>query len=282
MPDLDPHGGTETVTVPTHETPTETKTEPTERVSEDKNLLERDGVKYVRAEALHHEREKNQQLSAALGQLEPVLPEFQEFLKTRKERQAATVARTAEPSSDYSPDELEGLAVTRGYYTDDQKPDLARAKQELDILTRIADRRTARSIKPLAEQTARDRADANRLAARSRTFVDGEPLVDQKYVDAAFASVTPDLAADPEVAAMLQIVAVGLQSLDDRKEGRGRSTRREPMHVERGSSRFSAGEGNYSPLEIAAAKARGKSPAEFQKLSAAVNKLDAGVLEEGL
>ena len=54
------------------------------KASEDGNLLEKDGKKYVREEALHEERTARQKLSSTLRQLEPLMPEFQEFLKGGK------------------------------------------------------------------------------------------------------------------------------------------------------------------------------------------------------
>src|SRR6478609_9011561 len=80
------------------------------KLSEDGNLAEHKGVKYIRQEALHAERQRNKELSDTLSKLDPYLGEFEEFLKQKGSRLSSTVERTAAHTrtedSDYSDDEL--------------------------------------------------------------------------------------------------------------------------------------------------------------------------------
>lgn len=287
MPDdvLDPHqsGAATGVTnvgvagVPTPEPPKET-------LSEDRNILEREGRKYVPAEALTAEREARQKAQKVLSDIEPVLPEFEEFLKQKQARNASTVQRaSAQTDSDYTADELEGFALNRGYVqADGLTPDINRAKVELDIITRVTDRRTDRRVQPLAAQSASDRSVAHLNRALTATWNDGEPIADPRYLEAAFKSLPKEYTSDENVANILQVVAAGLEYLDQRKTGviRRGGKGREPMHVEHGSGRLDSDDGGLSRLELAAARARGKTPEQWAKTSKAANALQRGVLEE--
>jgi hypothetical protein len=254
-------------------------------VSEDGNILERDGHKYVRAEALHEERSERQKLANTIKSLEPLMPEFEQFLANKRDRNASTVQRTAPETGDYSEDELSGLAITRGYYdADGQTPDLKRAKSELDILSRVAARTSGRLLKPIAEQTAKDRSAANRANATSSKFVDGEPIAQDKYMKAAFDALPEEYSADPMISNITQVIAAGLEYLDHRKNGtlrRGRGGR-EPMFVERGSGRYDGDSGNLSDLDLAAARARGKTPEEWGKMQTAVGGSPRGPANQNL
>jgi hypothetical protein len=259
--------------------------EPQETVTPDGNILERDGHRYVREEALHNERQERQRLSKTVAALEPLMPELEEFLKGKQARQNAVVGRVSAPSGDrdYSDDELEGLAITRGYYQQDGvTPDLKRAESELNILTRVADRRAARQMRPLSEQTTADRAASHRSQAMNAKFVDGEPIADPKYLQAAFDALPKEYTADPNVANITQVIAMGLEYADMRRNGTFRRGRggRDPMMVERGGGRIDSGGGEMSELDRAAARARGKSPEGWAKMTKAVGGSRSGVLED--
>lgn len=245
------------------------------KATDDGNQIEYGGRKYVREEAMHGERTKAQGYAKTLQALEPLMPEFEQFLESKRSGRAATVDRatthSAVDSGDYSEDELTGYAITRGYFGEDQKPDTRRAKADLDIMTAIADRRAGRAIRPLAEGSARDRAATNAARAMSQTFVDGEPIADAKYLQAAFDAVPDEIKADPNVSNILTVVAAGLQALDDRRTGRGRSTsRREPAFREGGGGRAERTNDSLDALDRAAARARGKTDEQWAKTQKAV------------
>jgi hypothetical protein len=264
------------------------------KVSEDGNVAEHKGVKYVRQEALHNERQERQKLAATLAALDPVMPEFEAFLKQKNERQSATVDRVRQSTrseSDFSDDELEGFAITRGYYEQDNvTPDTKRAQKELDIISGISRRQVAREVAPDRESTTKERARINRDKALNAKFLDGQPVASQQYVQAAIQSLGDEQLADPNVANLVQVIAAGLESLDQRKNnlGRGRPQRqnREPMLVEHSTGRFDGDDGEITDLDRAAARARGKSPEAWAKLSKQVNKVSSNrgsaILEDGV
>lgn len=257
--------------------------EPAPRVSDDGNIVEVGGKKYITMEALQSERQQRQQLAQTLATLDPVMPEFQEWLTQRNNRQNANVERTRQSTRpanpDYSDDELEGFAITRGYFKEDNTtPDLSRAQRELDIISGINRRVTRQEIEPVSRLTRAEAARVNRERASGRKFVDGQPIADQRYIDTAFDSLPPEMAADPNVANLTQVIAAGLEYLEHRKNGtlpsRGvrRAGGREPMYLEQGTGRFDGDNGELSSLDLAAARARGKTPEEWAKLTRSINK----------
>lgn len=261
--------------------------EPELKVSEDGNMVSRGDVKYVRHEALHEAREQARLATEQLKQLEPLLPDLQDFIRNKREGGAAAVDRSGQGAkSDYTDDELDGYAIVNGLYTADGiTPDRKRAEGGLQIIDRIAQRRSGEAVRPIAEQTRADRARTNAAGVRGRMHSDGKPIAEEKYVDAVLASLPAETLADPTVANLTNLIAAGLEYLDIRKQGR-QVTRREPVFREVDTGHFDGQDiaERLSPLELAAARARGKSPEQWAKMTASANKTprgkDPNVLEE--
>jgi hypothetical protein len=286
-PAHDPDGGTNVgaAGIPAPEAKGEKKPDEVV-VSEDGNIVERGGVKYMRAEALHNERQARQNAERQLAALAPVMPEFEEFLKTRENRKTAVRESVASGGEQDDKEYLQEVATALGFYDETNQPDLRRAQAHLNITRREAGRVTDKRVRPVEESSQLAQARANRERARGQKFVDGQPIADDKYLEAAYNALPEEYLADPQVAALTQVIAAGLQHLDERKSGvrRGQQPQRrqqsgEPMFVERSTGRFDDGEGEISQLDIAAARARGKSPEEWAKMSKKVN-TTRGVLEE--
>lgn len=258
---------------------------PAERVSEDGNIIERDGKKYIVFDALQQERGKRQKAESTLAALEPVLPEFNEFLKTRENRRAAVKESVAATDDKDDPEYLNEVAIALGFFNEQNEPDLRRAQAHLNISRREATRVAERTVRPVAENTAREQARMNRERNRSARFVDGQPVADEKYLEAAAGALPEEMLADPQVASLIQVIGAGLQYLDERKTGTARRggspapRRGEPMHVERGTGRYDGDDGEVSALDLAAARARGKSIDEWKKMSNRVN-ASRNVLDE--
>lgn len=243
-----------------------------DRVTPDGNVLERDGKKYITMDAFAAERGKAQRYADALSQLDPLMPEFNEFLQTRNNRR--TAVRESVAGQDKDDDAyLSEVATALGYYDETNQPDLRRAQAHLNVTRREAKRESAAAVKPVHESTVRERARTNREAAAGRKFVDGQPIAEQKYLEAALKQLPDELIADDNVANIAQVLAAGFQYLDMRRNGdlgRGRRTR-EPMLVEGGSGRFEGDDGGLSDFDRAAARARGKSPEAWVKMTKQLN-----------
>lgn len=275
---VDPHGGE---TVVGGVAPGGAEEKPDFRVTDDRNQVEYGGHKYVREEALHAERERSQGYRETVENMRPLLPEFEQFLRSKQGSERAAVDRSTRgvQSDDYTEDELTGFAITRGYFDGQNQPDLKRAKDDLDIMTAVADRRAGRAVRPLAEETARDRAQRLTERAYNNTFVDGEPIADQRYLKAAFDAVPDNMKADPQAANILQVVAAGLQYLDQRRnpgatrQTRQRTTTREPIFREGSGRNFNDdGTSELDGLDLAAARARGKTPEQWAKMKSSMDR----------
>ncbi len=252
-------------------TGTGTPTAPDFQITDDENQVTTRGHKYVRQEALEAERQRASGYVDTLNQLKPLMPQFEEFLRQRGNTQRADVSRATQgaPEDQYTEDELNGYAITRGYYRDvngTRVPDMQRAKDDLDIMTAIADRRASRHVRPLADMTAADRAAANRNRVGTQEFVDGDLVAGQQYLDAVFQSVPSQLTSDPQTANVLAVLAAGLEALDQRRSGQRRGRGRgEPVFREGAGARAGGADGTLDALDRAAARARGKSPQEWAK-----------------
>ncbi len=253
------------------------------KASEDGNIVEHGGKKYITMDALTSERAQRQKLAETLSALEPVLPDFEEFLKTRNTRRQSVRDGASGGNDDAA--YLNEVAIALGLYDETNQPDHRRAQAHLNITRREAQRAAGDAVGPVNAQNTKERARANRERAKANNFVDGQPVAEAKYMDAALEAVGEEQLADPNVANLVQVVAAGLQFLDERKNGRTRRSSgggREPMMVERGSGRFDSEEGEISSLDRAAARARGKTPEQWAKISKQVNndRRNPAVLED--
>lgn len=264
---LDPHDNTEGVETPAPEAPEF-------KITDDKNQVTVGDTKYIRAEALQQARAETQQLRGIVDQIAPYQSEFAEFLNNKRSSRESAVRQAAPASdADYSDDDLKGIATLNNYYTEDgQTLDLGRARQALDVMTRIADRRTARAIEPVARTSAAERASRNRQEALSRQYVDGAPIAAPEFIQQAFDAIPAEYAADPNVANLVQIVAMGLEYAARRKDGKINS-RLEPQHSEGGTGMLpGANPRGLTQFGSRAAQARGYTAEQWQKQGEKLNR----------
>ena len=248
--------------------PTPEPESPKFELTEDGNQVKYGDRTFVTQEALRQAREEARSLRDEFKKLEPVIPEFEEFIRTKQARQVAQRSAATPPADEYTDDELDGFAAVSGFYTAENTPDRARARQAMDVMSRIADRKTRQHVDPLRSSTAADRAARNRQEAVGRLFTDGKPIADPKFIEEAFNSLPAELSSDPGVGALIQVLAAGREYLDKRRNGT-LSERREPVFNEGSRGRYYETGGELSQLALAAARARGKSPEAWQKAAAA-------------
>lgn len=261
-------------------------------------------AKVVKLEALQEARRQSKGYRDTIAKLEPLMPEFNEFLNQKRNggrKAAEPAARPAVP--DETPEELEELAAvahTMGYVdpaTGD--PDLVRTRAVMKMLDRRAGRVVSERVAPLAGNLAADRARQNREDAYSRAFVDGRPVAEQEFIDMAFDSLPAEYTADPLVAGTAHLVAAGLQYLEERKQAAGGVRRgtgpvqftrrgtpafrgREPFFSEGSTGRVRGDhEETLTAFSEAAARARGKTPEQWQKSRERVNsRRDNNILDD--
>lgn len=245
------------------------------KVSDDGNIVEVNGKKFITFDAFTSERKQRQELNDVLARLDPVMPEFEEFMKTRQQRRQSVRDTQAAGGTDDDA-YLTEVATALGFYDETNQPDLRRAQAHLNISRREAERVAQRAVEPVARSTRSEMARVNRERALANQFVDGRPVAEAQYLDLAIKSLGDEQLADPNVANIIQVVAAGLEYLDRRRNGNVRQGRQgDPMYLEGGRGRVDGGgDGYVSPLAAAAARARGKTPEQWAKLSRQVNKTD--------
>lgn len=246
-------------------------TAPEIKITDDGNQITRGDAKYIRAEALAEARANNAALKAQIDQMAPFIPEFTEFLHNKRNGRTAavTTAVGSGGDDDYSEDELKGVAQLRGYYSEDgQSLDLNRARLDLRLMDQRAARQARTAIDPVVRTTAADRAARNRQEAMTRQFDDGAPIADPRYINQAFQALPEDLAADPGVGQLVQVLAAGMEYLDIRKSGRTPGPRREPNYTEGSTGRVDNGQrgGGLSAFALRAAQSRGYTADQWAKL----------------
>lgn len=257
-------------------------------------------VKMVPLEALHGAREESKRLKETLGRIEPYMDDFEQFLQEKNKPKAPPVPQrpVRQELSDEEVEELAATAQMLGYVNPETgQPDLHRTQRVLQVLDRRAGRIADSRMQPVAQNVAADRARTNRQNAYERIFDDGRPVAEQQYIDQAFDSLPPEYAADPLVASTTHLLAAGLEYLEKRKAaaGGGRRTpplqdgsrpvrfrQREPVFYEPQRGRNEESDDDMSDFSIAAARARGKTPEQWNKQRAkATKRANSDVLDDG-
>lgn len=246
------------------------------KVTEDGNQIEYNGRKYLTQEAVAAERAMNKQLRETLAALEPHMEDFGQYLQEKRgggkrqaEKPQPVLASGLEDEEDY----LKDVASSMAFYREDGELDLHRAQAHLSIVRR----ETRREIAPVARGSQEERARTNRERALGSTFVDGKPIADPKYMGQALDSLGAEQLADENVANIAKVVAAGLEYLDLRRNGGlARGARRgEPNFREGSRGRFDGdAEGELSAMDLAAARARGKTPEQWAKMQKQVGGRD--------
>lgn len=183
------------------------------------------------ARALKAENETLRQKAAQFDQLAPYVPQIQQaqpFLQQLQqltpEQQAAAIAnvqrgtaqsRTSAPQP-VDDQEAAELAEDLGLVDASGGLDIARGRRMLDRLDRRSAQRVQQEIAPLRQTTATQMAASLREQAKQHTDAQGVPLATAESINEAYALLPPELAANPNV----QAVIIGTAMLIDKSKGR--------------------------------------------------------------
>ena len=207
------------------------------------------GEKYVPLSAVIALRKDNKDLKAQaskvpqleqrLSQIEPLVP-FAEFVRNNphllNQPQAQAPPAPVDPSTD---PQLVTYAKRFDLYTVDGKPDVERAKAIIEDHKRIADEAVAARMAPLEHQTNEQRAIANLNSVLATKDGEGNALR-QEFITQAVTSMAQGvdqrelirMLADPKVAQVVALTALGLQAAAPRQKTTPVQTPGEPLHVE--------------------------------------------------
>lgn len=164
-------------------------------------------------------------------------------------------AAPAAPASPAQDPELVKAAKVLGFYDADGQPDTERAREAREMFTGVARGVTEEAIRPVANNAATARAQA--LRDRAHTVVDkaGRPFAQREHIDAVLDSLSPELQAQPEMVQTALLIARGM----------GGPAAGEPLHTENVGGVPGANNKQLSPVERAAARARGLSDESWIK-----------------
>ena len=247
------------------------------------DAVEVGGQKYVPLAAVLAERREKHALkdrAARADQLEAAVAEMRpyvEFLRQNPgltQRQAPTPSAPAAPEAD--PD-VEQVARDFDLYTPDGKPDLPRAARIHARQQTAARQAAADAVRPVQQQSAQQQSAVNLRMAMSAQMPAGVHL-DPAALQTFWQALPPDLTADPNVAALVTLLAAGAGAL------KGPVARvAPPAHPPLVTETPGGGAPARQPLtgmsrKIAAA--RGIDEAKYQKLTEGFRPGRTNVLEE--
>lgn len=228
--------------------------------------VEHQGQRLVPTAALQKERAKRQEfakkareLEARVAELEsvkqnwqaiePYLPLVAEALE--RHRGGSTPAPAAG-------EDAEALAFAQeiGIVNAQGEPDVKRARALLNRIDQQAERRARALVAPAATTAAATQAAMLRERAYQVTDSGGRPYAKREHLDAVLSTIPVELQADPNVMRLALVIARGLDTSPPATE---------PLVTE-GPGGSRRGGAALSPIEQAAAAARGIDPQQWVKL----------------
>lgn len=173
-------------------------------------------------EARKREREQrkaNADLQTRQAQIDAQLSEFRPYAEKLKAHPELIDAiesgtRPSAPTTVQPADDQEAIEFAQdyGFITATGELDISRARRQLDKLDKRWEAKNAKQLAPLMQSEAQRAMYSHKEAARKVTLKDGSRLASDESIEQAFGMIgnVPQLAADPNVAAVMNLVAAGL------------------------------------------------------------------------
>lgn len=225
------------------------------------------GKKYVPVGAVIAERKQRQALQEKASRTDALEAEmnnarpYVEFLKANPELLRPRQAAPPPASFGAPPDpQVEALAKTLDLYTPEGQPDLVRAATIRTMMTETAQQIAQQAIQPFHTQSYQDQSARNFQIALQMKDAQGRTPSREALVQ-IWRTMSPEQTADPNVASILALTALGLDSVSKKPapvppanaplvtEGQGGAGRRPAL----------------SALEQSLARDRGMSEAKWQE-----------------
>jgi hypothetical protein len=133
-----------------------------------------------------------QTLQGTIQQMQPVVQAYQAYVASQQAQPPAAPQQSAEDVA-----ELEEVARDLDLYTADGKPDLEKARRQIERVEKRAEKIAQRVVAPMQQQDVQRQADYMLARAKATKAPNGlQP--DPKILDAVWAKVDPRLAASPD------------------------------------------------------------------------------------
>jgi hypothetical protein len=169
---------------------------------------------------------QNAELQAKQQQIDAKLLEFAPYVEAIKANPAIVDAvqkatRPSHPNTIQPEDDREAIewADENRLITSTGELDVALARRQLDRLEKIAQRQAQAQMAPLRQSEAQRATMHNKEQARQVKLADGSRAVSDQSIEEAFSLLAdvPELTANPQVAALMPVIAAGLDVFKGRR-----------------------------------------------------------------
>jgi hypothetical protein len=145
--------------------------------------------------------------------------------------------RPSAPQTIQPEDDAEAIdwAQDNGLITAQGELDVARARRQLNRLDAIAEKKAQAVVAPFRQNDAQRATEQNREAARRVTLPGGSRLASDESINEAYGMLrdAPELTANPQVAALMPLLAAGLDVAKGRRLPQGgRVDMPDPLYTE--------------------------------------------------
>lgn len=183
-------------------------------------------AKDAELEPLKQKAAKYDEAAQYLQQAQPII----EALRARPDlvAQAKNPPPRVEPKGPLSEADAIEYAKDFDLYKTDGTPDVDRAQRIAKRHADMSERSTQQALKPFNDQTALQQSTNNRAYILNLKDAAGNALVDPKALDTVWKDVPTEMSARPEVANLLYLTALGLQT----QNGKGPKTAAPPLITE--------------------------------------------------
>lgn len=207
--EADPTGGHEEEAVVVAQKGADGKTDvvPLAAHLEQRGKAEKRGEAKARLE-MQKEIDEAKAIKQSLEQYGPILQRIQQ--------DPSILERARQPQKTERDVEAEEVAEDLGLIAADGSLDVNRARRYLDRQDQRNGKLVDQRVAPVANATASQIANGHRLALKSRRHEDGRPVASAESIDAVANVLPPELVANPNVAQIMELIAIGL----DQKTGR--------------------------------------------------------------
>jgi hypothetical protein len=181
-----------------------------------------------------------QTLQGTIQQMQPVVQAYQAYVAAQQAQPPAPAQPSAEDTA-----ELEEVARDLDLYTADGKPDLEKARRQIERMDKRAQKIAREAVAPMQAQDVQ--REANYMLARAKATKAPNGLApDPKILEAVWAKVDPRLAASPDGAKHLWAQAYAFTHM---QQAQGAPAATPPAGTVRDAS------GRFVPAAAAAAQA---------------------------
>lgn len=160
-------------------------------------------------ESMRSELEQLRGVKDTLAQYQPILQRIQQ--------DPSILTRANAPAQREAEDvEARELAEDLGFITADGGLDVSRARRVIDRMDQRNGKLVDQRMAPLAQTTASQTAEGHKHRAKATRMKDGSPVASDESIEQVFAMLPAELSANPQVAALLPIMAAGLDKMTGR------------------------------------------------------------------